>query len=629
MLPHKQIELKLQAAVRAVLPEANVSTVLVRPCPDPKFGDYQSNALMALAKTRKLNPRQLATDVLAKLDVADWCEKVEIAGAGFLNFRLKSSALTGALQAVARGEHLFFEKVGGDALSVSAALRRDGPRVQVPQSGIGPAFLTVVIDFSSPNVAKPMHVGHIRSTILGDCLARTLRLLGHRVITDNHIGDWGTQFGKLLVGWKKHLDPAALQTDPIAEMERLYKLVNAASEADEKILEEARQELVKLQGGDAENLKLWREMIALSQKQFDTIYNRLGVKFDHTLGESFYNPRLKPLVDELVAKGIARESEGAIAIFFDVLPQLKEQPALIRKSDGGFNYTTTDLATLAYRLETWRPDEIIYVTDGRQQLHFQQVFAAFRKWQRASGILAEEPTPSNGSAQTNSDLPAGRTAARSLKLAHVWFGSILGEDGKPFKTRSGETVKLADLLDEAEERAFKIVSEKNPDLPEAQRREIARVVGLGAVKYADLLPNRQSDYVFSWDKMLALQGNTAPYLQYAYTRIKSIFRKSEADLSPVTRHVSLALSAPEEIALGKHLLNFGLTLEAVAEECRPNFLCNYLYELAGKFTSFYENCPVLKADDATRVSRLALCDLTARVLKQGLETLGIETVEQM
>jgi arginyl-tRNA synthetase len=370
-------------------------------------------------------------------------------------------------------------------------------------------------------------------------------------------------------------------------------------------------------------------MIALSQKQFDTIYNRLGVKFDHTLGESFYNPRLKPLVDELVAKGIARESEGAIAIFFDVLPQLKEQPALIRKSDGGFNYTTTDLATLAYRLETWRPDEIIYVTDGRQQLHFQQVFAAFRKWQRASGILAEEPTPSNGSAQTNSDLPAGRTAARSLKLAHVWFGSILGEDGKPFKTRSGETVKLADLLDEAEERAFKIVSEKNPDLPEAQRREIARVVGLGAVKYADLLPNRQSDYVFSWDKMLALQGNTAPYLQYAYTRIKSIFRKSEADLSPVTRHVSLALSAPEEIALGKHLLNFGLTLEAVAEECRPNFLCNYLYELAGKFTSFYENCPVLKADDATRVSRLALCDLTARVLKQGLETLGIETVEQM
>jgi len=303
---------------------------------------------------------------------------------------------------------------------------------------------------------------------------------------------------------------------------------------------------------------------------------------------------------------------------------LKEHPALIRKSDGGFNYTTTDLATLAYRLEMWHPDEIIYVTDGRQQLHFQQVFTAFRKWM--------EGTPS--SVPQNSG--QRQSAALQVKLAHVWFGSILGEDGKPFKTRSGETVKLADLLDEAEERALKIVSEKNPDLPEAQRREIARVVGLGAVKYADLLPNRQSDYVFSWDKMLALQGNTAPYLQYAYTRIKSIFRKSDvasalrADGSAhCTDSTTLVLSAPEEIALAKHLLNFGLTLEAVAEEYRPNFLCNYLYELAGKFTSFYENCPVLKADDATRASRLVLCALTARVLKQGLETLGIETVEQM
>ena len=619
MLPHKQIELKLQAAVRAVLVDADVSTVLVRPCPDPKFGDYQSNALMSLAKVRKMNPRQLATNVLAKLDVGDWCDKVEIAGAGFLNFRLKSSALTGALQAAARGEPLFFEKVGRDAL----------PRVQADQQ-VSPTVRTIVIDFSSPNVAKPMHVGHIRSTILGDSLARTLRLLGHRVITDNHIGDWGTQFGKLLVGWKKHLDPAALKTDPISEMERLYKFVNAASETDEKILEAARQELVKLQSGDAENLKIWHEMIALSQKQFDTIYGRLGVKFDHSLGESFYNPRLKPLVDELVAKGIARESEGAIAIFFDDMPQLKDQPALIRKSDGGFNYTTSDLATLSYRLETWRPDEIIYVTDGRQQLHFQQVFAAFRKWQ---SVLSEARAPRDPERRGRRGAPPSEN---EVKLAHVWFGSILGEDGKPFKTRSGETVKLADLLDEAEERAFKIVSDKNPDLPEAQRREIARVIGLGAVKYADLLPNRQSDYVFSWDKLLALNGNTAPYLQYAYTRIKSIFRKS--DVASALRAVgsahsadstTLALSAPEEIALARHLLNFGLTLEAVAEEYRPNFLCNYLYELAGKFTSFYENCPVLKADDATRASRLALCDLTARVLKQGLDVLGIETVEQM
>ena len=346
-------------------------------------------------------------------------------------------------------------------------------------------------------------------------------------------------------------------------------------------------------------------MIALSQKQFDTIYARLGVKFDQTLGESFYNPRLKPLVDELVAKGIARESEGAIAIFFDDVPQLKEQPALIRKSDGGFNYTTTDLATLAYRLETWQPDEIIYVTDGRQQLHFQQVFTAFRRWQ---------------SAVTS---PQIRTSQIGPRLVRLDSGRGRQAVQNP-QRRDGEA---ADLLDEAEERAFKIVSEKNPDLPEAQRREIARVVGLGAVKYADLLPNRQSDYVFSWDKMLALQGNTAPYLQYAYARIRSIFRKQNPESR--IQNPELKLAAPEEIALAKHLLNFGLTLEAVAEEYRPNFLCNFLFELAGKFTSFYENCPVLKADDATRASRLALCDLTARVLKQGLDVLGIEVVEQM
>jgi arginyl-tRNA synthetase len=346
----------------------------------------------------------------------------------------------------------------------------------------------------------------------------------------------------------------------------------------------------------------------------------LGVKFDHTLGESFYNPRLKAIVEELTARGIARESEGAKAIFFEDIPQLKGNPALIQKSDGGFNYTTTDLATLAHRQETWQPDEVIYVTDGRQQLHFQQLFAAFRKWQSAIGHRQS-----------------------AIKLAHVWFGSILGEDGKPFKTRSGETVKLAGLLDEAEERAFKAVTEKSPALPEPQRREIARVVGLGAVKYADLLPNRQSDYVFSWDKMLALSGNTAPYLQYAYARIRSIFRKG-GETSNIEHRTSniewsifrkggetsnIELAAPEELALARHLLNFGLVLEAVAEECRPNFICNYLYDLAGHFTRFYENCPVLKAEPAARANRLVLCDLTARVLRQGLEVLGIEVLEQM
>ncbi len=586
---HVALEQRLQQAVASVLPEAETSTLLVRPCPDPKFGDYQTNALMALAKARKINPRQLAADVLAKLDVTEWCENVEIAGAGFLNFRLKPAAVAQSLAGAARGEHLFFQKAAR-------------PRA-------------VVIDFSSPNVAKPMHVGHIRSTVLGDCLARTLRLLGHRVVTDNHIGDWGTQFGKLLVGWKQQLDRAALSRDPIAEMERLYKTINAASEADAAVLEAARQELVKLQAGDEENLRLWREMIELSQHQFDTLYGWLGVTFDHAYGESFYNPRLKAVVQELRDQGTASESEGAICVFSDGSlppkqdPFLKQQdgewkpnPCLIQKSDGAANYATTDLATLAYRLETWHPDEIVYVTDGRQQLHFNQLFAVFRRWHPETKV----------------------------KLTHVWFGSILGDDGKPFKTRSGDTVKLADLLDEAEQRALNIVTEKNPELPESQRREIARVVGLGAIKYADLLPNRQSDYVFSWDKMLALQGNTAPYLQYAYARARSVLRKAAGEKGEGRRtNDELSLVEPAELALARHLLNFGLALEVVGEEYRPNLLCNYLYELAGLFSTFWEACPVLKAEGAARASRLALCDLTGRVLRQGLEVLGIETLEQM
>jgi arginyl-tRNA synthetase len=594
VLPQKKIEQRLQSAVRAVLPDADTATILIRPCPDPKFGDYQTNALMGLAKARKLHPRQLAADVLSQLQVSDCCDRVEIAGAGFLNFHLKPSAYAAALATAAGGGHLFFDKV-------------DQPR-------------TVVVDFSSPNVAKPMHVGHIRSTILGNALARALRLLGHRVITDNHIGDWGTQFGMLLVGWKTVLDAERLKADPLAEMERIYKLVSGRCDPekpgfDQATLDAARAELVKLQAGDAENLAIWHEMIRLSQGQFETIYGRLGVKFDYTQGESFYNSRLLETVNNLMRRGVATESRGAKVILSDGSCPPKEDPFLIhkegewvanpfiiQKQDGGFNYASTDLATLAFRLETWHADEVVYVTDGRQQLHFRQLFAAFRRWRPEVNV----------------------------RLAHVWFGSILGEDGKPFKTRSGETVRLSDLLDEAEERALKVVSEKSPELPETERRAIARVVGIGAVKYADLLPNRQSDYVFSWDKLLALNGNTAPYLQYAYARIRSIFRKGgvrpeEVEISPE----KLQLSAVEELAIAKQLLNFGLVLTAVTEEYRPNYLCNYLYELAGLFTSFYENCPVLKSEGSQRGSRLLICELTARTLKQGLEILGIETLEQM
>jgi arginyl-tRNA synthetase len=631
MLPHKVIEERLQSAVKSVLPDADMAAVLVRPCPDPKFGDYQSNALMSLAKARKMNPRQVASDVVAKLNISDLCEPVEIAGAGFLNFRLKSGTVAETLQSAAKGEHLFFEK-------------SSTPR-------------TVVVDFSSPNVAKPMHVGHIRSTVLGDSLARVLRLLGHKVVTDNHIGDWGTQFGMLVVAWKGHVAATGKEPSQVDEVVELYKNIQASigeetrkalerdypekfqelrqqnvSDADivKKILKEiagdkpvdfspteveSRQELVKLQAGDSENLSIWKKLIGLSQVEFDGVYSRLDIKFDHTLGESFYNGRLQPIVDEFRRKGIGRESEGAIMVSFDDNPQLKGNPAMIQKSDGAFNYATTDLATIDYRLETWHPDEIIYVTDGRQQLHFQQLFAAFRRWH------PEE----------------------KVKLAHVWFGSILGEDGKPFKTRLGEVVKLADLLDEAEERAFKVVTEKNKDRPEAERLpeselpKIAPVVGLAAIKYADLLPNRQSDYIFSWDKMLALQGNTAVYLLYAYARIRSIFRKgnvdnldsARGDARPTKDGQAALLNAPQELALAKHLLNFGLILEAVADEYRPNFLCNYLYDLAGHFTAFYEKCPVLKSEPEVRASRLLLLDLTAKVLKEGLSVLGINTLEQM
>ena len=369
-------------------------------------------------------------------------------------------------------------------------------------------------------------------------------------------------------------------------------------------MDNAREELVKLQSGDVENLRIWREMIALSQKQFDRVYNRLGVEFDYTLGESFYNPRLKDVVDELRGMGMVRESEGAQVVFFDDVPELKDHPAIVQKSDGGFNYTTTDLATLQFRWQggAWqgRPDEILYVTDGRQQLHFQQLFAIFKRWHPQAAV----------------------------KLAHVWFGSILGEDGKPFKTRAGDTVALEDLLDQAQERALAVVSEKSPELPLEQRREIARVVGLGAIRYADLSQNRQSDYVFSWEKMLSLQGNTAPYLLYAYTRIRSIFRKAGAEAAKACAPL-VTLEAPEEIALARRLLDFGMTLELVAEDYRPNFLCNYLYDLAGHFTRFYETCRSSRPRNPRAREDSHCVTLTARVLKQGLEALGIETTELM
>jgi arginyl-tRNA synthetase len=536
---------------------------IIKPCADPKFGDYQANGVMAVAKQRGESPRSLAEKVIAQLQLTDICEPPTVAGAGFINFRLKPEFVAQQITAGARD----------DRLGV--------PAVAKPK--------TVVIDFSSPNVAKPMHVGHIRSTIIGDCLARVMRFLGHRVITDNHIGDWGTQFGMHIVGWKKFRDDAALQRDPITELERLYKLVNDR----EDLRDEAKAELVKLQQGDAENRAIWQNIIDLSRHEFNAVYMRLGVIFDCTLGESFYNPQLPGVVDELRQAGIATESDGAICVFVEG----SDSPLIIQKADGAFLYGTTDIATVKYRIEQWHPDEIIYVTDARQQLHFKQVFAAARKWW---------------------------TTVPDLR--HVYFGSILGEDGKPLKTREGAPVKLKALLDEAKERALAVVTEKSPDLPANDRNHIAWVVGIGAVKYADLSQNRTTDYVFSWSKMLALTGNTAPYMQYAYVRVQSIFRRSGL---PAATGGPVILDHSAELDLAKHLLRFAETLQSVAEDDKPNWLTSYLYDLAGKFSVFYDSCPVLQSAEPTRSSRLTLCRLTANVMKQGLNLLGIDVIEQM
>jgi arginyl-tRNA synthetase len=537
---------------------------------DTRFGDYQANVAMVLAKQAKANPRELAAKIADYFEGGDVCEKPEIAGPGFLNFRLKPAWVSQRLLALA-----------GDA-------RCGAPAAEHPRR--------IIVDFSSPNIAKPMHVGHIRSTILGDALARIARFLGHEVVTDNHLGDWGTQFGKVLYGWKHLLDRAALERDPVAEMTRLYREVNALEQTDPAVHKAARGELVKLQQGDPENRAIWQQLVDLSWAEFEDIYEKLGVRFDERLGESFYDPSLASLVDKLLSAGIAQISEGAACIFFPDIPALADKPCLVRKSDGGFLYATTDLATIEYRVERWNPHDVWYVTGAPQQLHFQQVFAAARRM----GV--------------------------ETQLEHIAFGSILGEDHKLMKTRSGDNVPLRDLIDEGVTRARAMIEEKNPDLPEEEKQHIARVVGLGAVKYAELSQHRMTDYVFSWSKMLSLQGNTAPYLQNAYVRVRSIFRKLGSEPGEARE---VALTEPAELALAKKLLQFGETVPTVLHEFRPNLLANHLFETANAFHAFYEACPVLKSDGPVRHSRLVLCEATARVLKQGLELLGVDVPERM
>lgn len=621
---------------------------------DPKFGDYQANFAMPLAaRIPDLKPRDLAAQIVEKVDLSDFCEPLEIAGPGFINIKLKQDWLQEQSRQLVQDE-----RVG-----VSAA--------ETPQK--------VVVDFSAPNVAKPMHVGHLRSTVIGDANYRVLKFLGHDVVGDNHIGDWGTQFGMIIFGYKHFLNQAAFQEAPVTELARLYRLVNqlsdyhasknslpqkeqeieqlteklqtlegTADQTDKKVQKQlkklkaelddkqkalsslqeslsqleanedlhskavafpdiarlAREETAKLHAGDAENNDLWKQFLPQCLDAIQGVYDRLDIHFDMALGESYYQPMLADVVADLKAKGLATESQGAICVFIEG----KEAPFIVQKQDGAFTYATTDLATIKYRAEELKADRVLYVVDSRQSEHFQLLFATVKEW-----------------------------GYSNLELQHVSFGTVLGKNKRPYKTRSGDTVGLESLLDEAIESAYQIVSQNDdakpngPELDEAERRDVAEVVGLGGIKYADLKHNRDSDYIFDLDKMLAKQGDTATYMQYAYARVNGIFRKGGIDREELRTHQqSLNLIEPTEIALAMKINRYSEILESVAAEARPNYLTNYLYELADLFSTFYDVCPVLKADDETvRTSRLLLSDLTARVVQNGLSLLGIRTCERM
>lgn len=628
---------RLRQSFAAATPEGgdrSAFAAAVRPSGDAKFGDYQANGCMALAKSLGgKNPRELAGQVAHAVDLEPLALSPEVAGPGFLNVRLRDDWISRTLH----------DLLNDDALGVSPPA----------------AVKTVVVDYSSPNVAKPMHVGHIRSTVIGDSLARIFTALGHRVIRDNHLGDWGSQFGMILWGWKNQRDEDAYHTDPVGELARLYRFVSheikksedlqkrfekvlqlndegkhaeaialfsrvaaspdfpalpsnasvdqveqafeslcAAIEKGAKIERESRAETAKLHSGDPENRALWQQFMPHCLKALEALYDRLGVSFDVQLGESFYDPMLADVVQALEQKGLAVESEGATVVFTEE----SKAPFIVRKRDGAYNYATTDLATIRYREETWRPDEVLYVVDSRQGDHFKQLFAVARRW---------------GYERTD--------------FEHVAFGTILGTDRRPFKTRSGDVVGLESLLGEAVSEARKVVDANSPELTPEERQQISEVVGLGAIKYADLSQNRLSDYVFDWNKMLAMNGNTGAYLQYAYARIQSIFRKGELTPERIRQQApAIVLTNPAERALGVRILRLPETLELAASELKPNVLTDYLFDLANAFSTFFEECPVLKAESTERRdSRLALCDLVGRTLKKGLNLLGIDVVERM
>ncbi|MFA5554402.1 MAG: arginine--tRNA ligase [Phycisphaerae bacterium] len=585
------LEERISAAMMQVTGQK--APAIVQAAKEAKFGDYQANGVMALAKNLKTNPRKLAEQVVEKLDLNDLCEKPEIAGPGFINLRLKPQFLSDAI--------LEINADSKNHLGIS--------KIAQPKR--------IVVDFSGPNIAKEMHVGHLRSTIIGECLCNILEFLGHKIKPQNHIGNWGTQFGMLCALYSRKRDAAIKRGDkktfpylPIKDLDAFYKEASHLFHTNEEFAAESREAIAGLHKGNQIWISCWNEIIRASEQHFIDIYKKLGIIYAEAniRGESFYKDMLPNIVSELKEKGLAVESDGAVCVFPEGFKDKEGNPlpVIIQKSDGAFLYATTDLAAIRYRVNELKADEIIYVTDARQQLHFEMVFtvAEMAGW------------------------------AKREMLHHVTFGSVLGEDGKPLKTRSGENVKLKDLLDEAVQSASKIVEQKNPELSKEEKEKIANAVGIGAVKYADYSNNRTSDYVFSFDKMLAMDGNTAPYMQYAYARIKSIVRKAPEKGVNVEQELqglkNLNLTEPDELALAKHLVRYGEIIESAAADYKPNYLTAYLYELAQKFSSFYQNCPVLIASPDKRPTRLLLCDLTARTIEHGLKNLlGIEVVEQM
>ncbi|WP_293958123.1 arginine--tRNA ligase [uncultured Fusobacterium sp.] len=565
----REIAKIFEATVKKVYGDIETKKIEVSVATNEKFGDFQTNFAMMNSKIIGKNPRAIAQEIVDNLEPNNVIDKLEIAGPGFINIFLKSEYL-GELLKKSRNEKYDF-----------SFLNRDGD---------------VIIDFSSPNIAKRMHIGHLRSTIIGDSVARIYRYLGYHLVADNHIGDWGTQFGKLIIGYRKWLNQEAYKENAIEELERVYVEFTKQSEEHPELEEEARLELKKLQDGDEENYALWKEFIKVSLDEYEKLYTRLDVHFDTYYGESFYHPMMQGVVDELVEKGLAVEDDGAKVVFFPEEDNLF--PCIVQKKDGAFLYSTSDIATIKFRRENYNVNKLIYLTDERQQDHFKQFF-------KITEMLGWD-----------------------VEKYHIWFGIMRFADGV-FSTRKGNVIRLEQLLDEGKKRAYDIVNEKNPDLSAEEKDQIAEVVGVGAIKYADLSQNRQSPIIFEWDKILSFEGNTAPYLQYSYARIQSILRKAAAEGKEIDYSKEIKIENKQERALADHIATFPMVVLKAAESFKPNIIADYLFELSKKFNSFYNSCPILNQEDDILYSRGLIAKVAGETIKEGLSLLGIKTLDRM